>query len=212
MSMGQTVLQQLAWRYATKVFDATRKISADDWKTLETAMIHAPSSFGLQPWKFMVVTTQSVKDQLPEAAWGQSQPRDCSHFVVIAARKTMDPDYVKKFIETTATIQGVPVSALDGFKQAILLKTTGMKNGHLEWNSRQCYIALGFLLETAAMMGIDACPMEGIARDKFDEFLELSGGEYTSTVACALGYRSSQDKYASARKVRYSASDVVQYI
>ena len=210
--MGQTVLQQLAWRYATKVFDATRKISADDWKTLETAMIHAPSSFGLQPWKFMVVTTQSVKDQLPEAAWGQSQPRDCSHFVVIAARKTMDPDYVKKFIETTATIQGVPVSALDGFKQAILLKTTGMKNGHLEWNSRQCYIALGFLLETAAMMGIDACPMEGIVRDKFDEFLELSGGEYTSTVACALGYRSSQDKYASARKVRYSASDVVQYI
>jgi nitroreductase len=212
MSIGQTVLQQLSWRYATKVFDATRKISADDWKTLETAMIHAPSSFGLQPWKFMVVTTQSVKDQLPEAAWGQSQPRDCSHFVVIAARKTTDPDYVQKFIDTSATVQGVPVSALDGYKQAILGKTTGMKNGHLEWNSRQCYIALGFLLETAAMMGIDACPMEGIVRDKVDELLGLSGGEYTSTVACALGYRSSQDKYASARKVRYSSSDVVQYI
>jgi nitroreductase len=212
MSAGQTVLQQLSWRYATKVFDSTKKISAEDWETLETAIIHAPSSFGLQPWKFVVVTTQSVKDQLPQAAWGQSQPRDCSHFVVIAARKTTDPDYVQKLIDTTSTIQGVPASALDGYKQAILGKTTGMKNGHLEWNSRQCYIALGFLLETSALMGIDACPMEGIVQDKMDELLGLSGGEYTSTVACALGYRSNQDKYAAARKVRYSASDVVQHI
>jgi len=209
---GEVILQQLAWRYATKEFDPTKKISADHWKTLETAIIHAPSSYGLQPWKFVVITDQAVKDQLPAAAWGQSQPKDCSHYVVIAARKTTDPDFVQKLVDATAAARGVSSASLDGFHQAILGKTSGMKDGHQEWNSRQCYIALGFLLETAALLGIDACPMEGIIRDRMDEVLGLTGSDYTATVACALGYRSSQDKYAAAKKVRYSDSDVIKRI
>ncbi len=209
---GDAILTQLSWRYATKEFDAAKKISSDTWKTLEAALISAPSSFGLQPWQFLVVTNQSVKDQLPAVAWGQSQPKDCSHFVVIAARRATDPEYVQKLIDSIANQRGVEASALDGYKQAILGKTTGMKNGHLEWNSRQCYIALGFLLETAALLNIDACPMEGIVRDKMDDVLGLTGTEYTSTVACALGYRSSTDSYAAQKKVRYSAADVVKHI
>ncbi len=209
---GEIILQQLAWRYATKEFDATKKVPAELWKILETAMIHAPSSYGLQPWKFVVVTDQAVKDQLPSAAWGQSQPKDCSHYVVIAARKTTDAEYVEKLIEATAATRGVTPTSLNGLRQAILGKTNGMKDGHQEWNSRQCYIALGFLLETAALLEIDACPMEGIIRDRMDDVLGLTGSDYTATVACALGYRSSQDKYAAAKKVRYSESDVIKRI
>lgn len=207
-----TIVQQLAWRYATKEFDPSKKISADDWQTLETALIQSPSSYGLQPWQFVVVTNPEVKAQLPAAAWGQSQPKDCSHFVVIAARKSTDPDYVQKLIHSIAAQREVPVASLGEYKQAILGKTTGMKNGHAEWNARQCYIALGFLLETAALLGIDACPMEGIVRDKIDELLGLTNTEYTATVACALGYRASQDKYATDKKVRYSAEDLIRRI
>ena len=87
-----------------------------------------------------------------------------------------------------------------------------MDNGHIEWNSRQCYIALGFLLETAALLGIDACPMEGIIPQKMDEALGLTGSDFTSTVACALGYRSVEDSYASHGKVRYPAEEVVKHI
>lgn len=209
---GEVILQQLSWRYATKEFDTTRRISAELWKTLETAIIHAPSSYGLQPWKFVVITDQTVKDQLPDAAWGQTQPKDCSHFVVIAARKSTDADYVQKLIDTMAAERSVSAESLSGYKQAVLAKTTGMTGGHQEWNSRQCYIALGFLLETAALLGIDACPMEGIVRDKMDVLLGLTDSGYAATVGCALGYRSTSDKYAAAKKVRYSAADVIKRI
>ena len=209
---GEVILQQLSWRYATKEFDSTRRISAELWKILETAIIHAPSSYGLQPWKFVVVTDQTVKNQLPDAAWGQTQPKDCSHYVVIAARKTTDADYVQKLIDTIASERAVSVESLSGYKQAVLAKTSGMASGHQEWNSRQCYIALGFLLETAALLGIDACPMEGIVRDKMDVLLGLTDSGYTATVGCALGYRSANDKYAEAKKVRYSAADVIKRI
>lgn len=209
---GEIILQQLAWRYATKEFDPTKKISAELWTTLETAIIHSPSSYGLQPWKFVVVTDQAVKDQLPAAAWGQNQPKDCSHYVVIAARKTTDAEYVEKLVQATAATRSISPASLDGLRQAILGKTSGMKDGHLEWNSRQCYIALGFLLETAALLEIDACPMEGIIRDRMDDVLGLTGSDYTATVACALGYRSAGDKYASAKKVRYSAADLIKRI
>ncbi len=209
---GELILQKLSWRYATKGFDPSRKISPEDWAVLEKAMILAPSSYGLQPWQFIVVTDQAVKDRLPAAAWGQTQPKDCSHFVVIAARRATEPGYVQKLIEATADKREVPASTLDGYKQSILGKTTGMKDGHWEWNSRQCYIALGFLLESAALMGIDACPMEGILRDKMDEALGLVSSEYSSTVACSLGYRAIDDKYAEASKVRYPAIELVRHI
>lgn len=211
MVSDEVILRQLEWRYATKDFDTSRKISDADWQTLERAIILAPSSFGLQPWQFIVVTNPAVKEKLPAAAWGQRQPKDCSHFVVIAARKTTEPDFVQKLIDLLAAERGVPESSLAGYKQAILGKTTGMK-GHQDWNSRQCYIALGFLLETAALLGIDACPMEGIVPHKMDDVLGLTDSEYTSTVACALGYRSSHDSYAAHKKVRYPAADIIKRI
>ena len=208
----ETLLGKLSWRYATKVFDPSRKIASHDWATLEAAMVLAPSSYGLQPWKFVVVTDQKVKDRLPEAAWNQSQPKDCSHFVIIAARRTTDPAFVQKLVSSIASERGQALTTLDGLKAAILSKTEAAPNSHLHWNSNQCYIALGFLLETAALLGIDACPMEGIVADRMDEILSLKGGDYTAVVGCALGYRDPSDRYAALKKVRYSAADVVQHI
>ena len=100
-------------------------------------------------------------------------------------------------------------SDLDGLRDAILNKTAHLSD-HVSWTARQCYIGLGFLLESAALLKIDACPMEGILPNKVDEILGLSSGEYTTVVACALGYRLPTDKYASAAKVRFEAKDLIQ--
>ncbi len=208
---GESLLNALSWRYATKQFDPTRKIQQSDWNVLEQSLILAPSSYGLQPWKAIVVQSDAVKQQLPAAAWGQPQPADCSHFVILAARRHVDRDYVISVIQRMADVRGVPAEKLDGLRDAILSKTTGMTD-HLPWTARQCYIALGFLLQSAALLKIDACPMEGIIPPKVDELLGLTGTDYTAVVACALGYRSSADKYAAAPKVRLETTAAIQHL
>lgn len=210
--LPSTIIQQLGWRYATKAFDRSRKISAADWAALESAMVLSPSSYGLQPWKFIVVTTDEVKEKLPAAAWNQPQPKDCSHFVIIAARRTMDAAYVERFVEMIASQRGVPVATLDGYKQMMMDKANRNPAGNFEWNARQCYISLGMLIETAAMLGIDACPMEGIVPDAIDEIVGLKGTDYRAVVACALGYRAAGDQYASLKKVRFSSVEVITYL
>lgn len=208
---GESILNALSWRYATKRFDPTRKIHSSDWRVLEQSLIMAPSSYGLQPWKAIVVQSEGLKQQLPSAAWGQTQPAECSHFVVFAARRHVDRSYVVSVIQRMADVRGVATETLDGLRDAILSKTAGMTD-HLPWTARQCYIALGFLLQSAALLKIDACPMEGIIPAKVDELLGLTGTDYTAVVACALGYRSATDKYAAAPKVRLETSAAVQHM
>ncbi len=210
--MSQPLLDALQWRYATKQFNPTAKIAPELWATLEQTLVLAPSSYGLQPWKFVVVTSQSLKDQLPAAAWGQPQPRDCSHFVVFAAKQTVEDAFVAKFIQRTASIRGVRTDSLNAMKDAILSKLHRMGSSHLNWTSRQCYIALGFVLEAAALLKVDACPMEGIIPEQLDPLLGLTDSGYTSVVACALGYRSANDAYASQAKVRSENKDVIVHL
>lgn len=209
---NQTVLTQLQWRYATKAFDPARRISADDWSTLEQTLVLTPSSYGLQPWKFVVVTDQAVKDRLPPFSWGQRQVADASHLVVFAARSQLDEADIDRLIARTAQLRGGTVEALAGFRKMMVggLIKSGMDLAH--WASLQCYIALGQFMATAAIMGIDTCPMEGIEPAKYDEVLGLTGSGYQTVVACPAGYRAEGDKYASLAKVRYDAADVIQRI
>jgi len=210
--MSQPLLDALHWRYATKQFNPTAKIAPELWATLEQTLVLAPSSYGLQPWKFVVVTSQSLKDQLPAAAWGQPQPRDCSHFVVFAAKQTVEDAFVAKFIQRTASVRGVRTDSLNAMKDAILSKLHRMGSSHLNWTARQCCIALGFLLEAAALLKIDACPMEGIIPEQLDPLLGLTDSGYTSVVVCALGYRAADDAYAAEAKVRFENHEVVVHL
>ena len=111
---GPTVLEQLDWRYAVKKFDPSRKLSPDDWATLERAMTLAPSSFGLSPWKFVVITSAALKEQLTAASWGQPQVKDCSHLVVFAVRKGVDAEYVGRFIDRVSEVRHVPAARWRG--------------------------------------------------------------------------------------------------
>ena len=211
----ETLLAALHWRYATKTFDASRKISAGVWKALEQSLVLTPSSFGLQPWKFLVITSQDPKERLRPHCWGQSQVTDCSHLVVLCAKQEMDAAYVDKFIGLTAELRGSPVETLKGYRDIIAGSVLG--DGAIaavlpDWAARQTYIALGQLMLSAALLGVDACPMEGFAHGPLNAELGLPERGLKAVVLCPVGYRSAEDKYATAPKVRWPADDVIEYL
>jgi nitroreductase len=205
-----TLLAQLNWRYATKQFDPQRVIAVDDWKTLEQALLLAPSSFGLQPWKFLVVESPALRQQLVPHSWGQRQVVDASHLVVFAVKNELIPEDVDRLIQRTASLRGVPAESLEGYRQIVLgfIKDRPTR----DWSIRQVYIALGQFMTAAALLGIDTCPMEGIDPAKYDEVLGLAGGDYSTAVVCPAGYRAETDKYATLPKVRYAASELIEHL
>jgi len=209
---GDAVLQALNWRYATKVFDATRKLSPEQWQILEQALVLTPSSYGLQPWRFVNVADSSVREQLKAVSWNQAQVVDASHLVVLAARETVTVDDVTVLMKTTAQTRKVLEITLEPYRQMIMFDLVNGARSKMafEWAARQCYIALGNLMTSAAMLGVDTCPMEGLDPSAYDRILGLGGTGYRTVVACALGFRSAEDKYARLPKVRYPAEEVVK--
>ncbi len=211
LSVSQ-LIESYRWRYAVKRFDPSRQLDADTWAAIECSLVLTPSSFGLQPWRFIVISSRENKAKLPAISWNQPQPGDCSHMVVFAARKTVDKQYVDAFLARTAEQRNVPVESLGGYRNVLLEFLQNAAGRQLAWSSNQAYIALGQLLASAAMLGVDACPMEGIVATEYDKLLGLEGGDYTTIVGCALGYRHSEDRYASLAKVRFDASDLVSHM
>ncbi len=206
----ETVLTQLGWRYATKKFDPTKKIAPELWAQLEQAPVLAPSSYGLQPWKFVVVTDPGVRAQLHAVSYNQAQILDASHLVVFAAKNPPTAADIDAYVARTAHVRGVTVESLDGFKQMMLGSLSRMDAGQAHrWAARQAYIALGVFIAAAALVGVDACPMEGFQGDKYDEILGLKEKGLASVVIATAGYRSPEDKHASNAKVRFSVDDAI---
>lgn len=201
----------LTWRYATKKFDPARVIPAETWSTLEEALVLSPSSYGLQPWKFVVVTDPALKEQLSAASYGQTQPRDCSHFVVLTVRRDLDAEHVDRYLARMAEVTGAPAASLAGFRSMVLGSLDPARSaGRLDtWQTHQVYIALGQFMVSAAMLGVDTCPMEGIQAARYDEILGLAGSKYATVVACAAGYRAADDRQAARPKVRFRSEDVI---
>lgn len=210
--LGETVLKQMKWRYATKKFDSGRKIPADTWQVLEQALVLSPSSYGLQPWKFFVVVDPIVKAKLPSISWGQTQPNDCSHMVVLAIRKDLGEADIDRYLARLAEIRGQSIAGLGGFKKMLLGTLANPPFDINEWAARQVYIALGQFMASAAILGIDTCPMEGIEPQQYDDLLGIASQGYQTCVGCAAGYRDLDDKFASVPKVRFKTEDVVQVI
>lgn len=208
----QELLTQLRWRYATKRFDAQKTIAADTWSALEQALLLAPSSFGLQPWKFVVVTTPALRQQLRAASWGQSQVTDASHYVVFTGLRTTTVADVDRFLQCQSQVRGTPLESMAGYRQVLVdFLAKGWASKDLAaWNARQGYIALGQFMTAAAMLGVDTCPMEGIDMAAYDRILGLDGSRYTTLCACAAGYRAADDKYATAAKVRFPLGEVIE--
>lgn len=209
----ERILEQLNWRYATKSYDAAKKISDANWEILEDSLTLAPSSFGIQPYKFIVVTDPEMRERLKPAAWGQSQITDSSHLVIVAYKKTLTDADIERFVDRIVEVRGTPRETLTDYEN--VMKNSAKKavdENYIEtWNSRQAYIALGFLLETAALLDIDATPIEGFDAAQFNEILELT--DYSAVVLCAVGYRKAEaDWLAPLPKVRFPKHELIQTI
>ncbi|MDD5262485.1 MAG: NAD(P)H-dependent oxidoreductase [Methylacidiphilales bacterium] len=210
----EKLLGTLKWRYATKQFDPAKKIAPADWSALEESLILSPSSFGLQPWKFVVVTDPQVREKLKAVSWNQGQVTDCSHHVVFAIRTDVNEAYIDRFLARAVEIRGGSVEPLAGYRgMMVSFANKAAKEGWLhEWATRQVYIALGNFMTSAALLGIDTCPMEGLEPAKYDEILGLNALGLKTVVACCAGYRSAQDKYAATPKVRFHPKDVILHV
>jgi nitroreductase len=208
------VNEKLAWRYATKKFDPAQKIADATWAVLEQALILTPTSYGMQPLKFLVLTDPALRAQLVPVSWGQTQPLECSHYVVFAYRKGLSVEDIDLFVRRIAEVRGVPVESLEGYRGFILgSHKAATENGTLDdWCARQVYIAIGQAMTAAALLGIDTCPMEGILPSKYDELLGLDAQGYASVCTVAFGYRAADDKHSGLSKVRFPKSQVIKYV
>lgn len=209
----ESLLAALTWRYATKRFDPSRKIPDSVWRALEQSLVLTPSSFGLQPWQFLVIRDPEIREQLKAASWGQSQITDASHFIVLTSRTDLTDEDVDSWMVQLAKNQEVEVDSLAPMKKVIqqFAKRMTSRERHA-WNMHQTYIALGQLMASAAMIGVDTCPMEGMDTVAYDRILDLHHGTHATSVACALGYRDPADKYAARPKARFDASRVIRYV
>ena len=202
------IIQAMQWRYATKKYDDTKKVAEKDIETIMEAVRLAPSSFGLPVYKIILVKNEDLRKQLRESAWGQSQLTDASNIFIFAVKTDIGQKDIDAFVQLTAETRDMSVESLAGMKNGM----SGILNMTAEqrttWTTRQAYIGLGILLETSAMMEIDATPMEGFQPEKFDEILGLPEKNLKSVVMAAVGYRSSDDKYAEMKKVRQNKSDL----
>jgi len=209
-----TLLQALRWRYATKVFDPNRKIPADVWSALEDTLVLSASSFGLQPYRFVVVDDPSLRQQLMPHAWNQRQVVDASHFVVFAARTAITEGDIDRWIARIAEVRGVTRDSLAGYRSMMtgMLLDPAFAPQAVHWAAKQAYLALGNLMTAAALLGIDTCPIEGFVPAEFDRILQLPQQGYTSGVCCALGSRPPDDKYAALPKVRLPKEELIRHV
>ena len=202
------ILDALRWRYATKVFNPEKKISQEEWTALEESLVLTPSSFGLQPWEFVVVEDREIREQLVGHSWNQRQVADASHLLVIALRTDVDESYVDRFVSRVEEVRGEP--GFTGYRDMMVGFIQNLdEEGVKQWGKLQTYIALGQFMSVAAMMGIDTCPMEGFVASKYDEILGFADRQLTTAVLCPAGYRSGEDKYAHLPKVRFEADKVI---
>ena len=203
------LIEQLNWRYAVKKFDAHKKIDENSKATLQEALRLSPSSFGLQPWKFLWIQNADTLAKLTPVCWNQAQPESCSHMIVMCRKLRFGEAEIDAHMKNLHEIRNTSDEELAGYKKMILGFLGQMNPEQMNtWMDKQIYLALGNLLTTCAVLGIDACPMEGFVPEKVSEVLKLEKKGLYPTVLCPIGYRASDDNFAKLPKVRFAANDV----
>ncbi|MEY3238150.1 MAG: hypothetical protein RI883_2251 [Bacteroidota bacterium] len=208
-----TIIDNLNWRYATKKFDSSKKINEKDLNTLLEVLRLAPSAFGLQALKFLVIENSAIREQLKEKSFGQSQITDASHLIVLCSFNDVNDAHIDDHINNTAATRGLDPNLLAGYSDYMkgFIKKLDSNQKKI-WNSNQAYLALGQLIHAAAQMHIDATPMEGFDPIGYDEVLGLKSQNLHAAVVCAIGYRSEEDRTQHNKKVRKSKSNLFELI
>jgi nitroreductase len=207
------ILENRTWRYATKKFDDTKKISEKDFETLLEAVRLSASSYGLQPYKILVVSNTEIREKLKPVSWGQSQITDASHLIVFANQKTFGEELVDDYLSNVARTRNISIEDLKEYGSFMKSNLMDLSDETKEtWTAKQTYIALGNLIQAAAELKIDTCPMEGFEAEKYDEILGLTKKGLTAAVVLAAGYRSTADQTQHYAKVRKSKEELFIHI
>lgn len=206
------LIDSLNWRYATKAMNG-EAVSEENLNAILDATNLSASSYGLQPYTIVVVSNDAVKKELQAAAYGQGQVGASSHILVFCVPAKLTADDAKTFIANVATTRSIPLEALAGYEGMIAGSISGMTEEQQQtWAAKQAYIALGTALIAAAEQKVDACPMEGFDKLKFDEILGLEAKGLKSVVMLPIGYRSAEDATAAYKKVRKAKADLFQFV
>lgn len=207
------IIEDLNWRYATKKFDSSKKISPEDLSVVKESLRLAASSYGLQPIKYLIVESKELREKLVPAAYGQMQVADASHLLVLCSYQHVDEADVDDYMKLISTTRNIPSEALLPFGNTIKGSLQKLNNADLQnWTAKQVYIALGQLLHTCASLRIDATPMEGFDPKQFGEVLGLNEQNLIPTIVCPIGYRHAEDPAQHNTKVRKSEEDLFETI
>lgn len=205
------VIDQYKWRYATKKFDTKKKISNSNIELIKESISLAPTSYGLQLFKVIIVEKKEIKDDLKKASFNQSQISDASHiFIFCNSTKIVEND-IDTYIKNKAAIQNKTISEISGYGD--FLKDTLLKKEHNKistWTANQVYIALSHLMTFCPSLGIDSCPIEGFEASKYNKILKLNNRNLNSTVVAAVGYRSNKDSSQYEKKIRKSNDELFE--
>lgn len=204
-----TFIENQNWRYATKKFDATKKIATEDLEILKEAIRLSSSSYGLQPYKVLIVENPELRAKIQPAAWGQSQIVEASHLIIFANETNVDDSTIDSFLQNISETRNTPIEALSGYgdfmKSKISTLDAEVKNA---WTAKQTYLALGNLLNAAADLKIDATPMEGFVPAQVNEILGLDKLGLNASLIATLGYRHEEDTTQHYKKVRKSNEEL----
>ena len=208
--MEKTFMEAMDFRHACKIFDETKKVSDEDINYILEAGRKSPSSFGMEAWKFLVITNEELKAKIRPACWDQVQITSCSHLVIILAGidsvKPESGEVARKFKR-----REMPQEKLDfylGLYAGHLKDTLSSNENIYSWTARQTYIALGNMMTAAAVKGIDSCPIEGFEKEKVEEILKLDLSKYQLSCVVPFGYRLNEQ----STQLREPLQNVVEFI
>ncbi len=207
------LLKHLKWRYATKTFDRTQKVSDEDMYKLKEAIQLSVSSYGLQLYKVLVISNQKLKEELKVASWNQDQITDASHLFVFCNYTERKDEDVDAYIQSISQIQGTPVDKLEGYGNLIKRSLLEMdETTWISWSEKQTYLAMSTLLMACAELRIDACPMEGYEVEKYNTILGLDEQGLNASVIVPVGYRSKEDHTQFRKKVRKPLEELFEIL
>ena len=208
--MEKTFVEALAFRHACKIFDETKKINDEELTYILEAGRKAPSSFGMEPWKFLVITNKELKEKLKPVCWDQAQITTCSHLVVVlAAIDAVRPE--SGIVERKFKRREMPQEKLDmylGLYASHLKQTLSSDENIYAWTAKQTVFAIQNMMMAAAIKGIDSCAIEGFEKEKVEEILKIDTRKYQLSTIIPFGYRINPQ----SSQLREPLESVVEYI
>ena len=208
-----TFIENQNWRYATKKFNSDKKISNSDLEILKEAIQLSSSSYGLQPYKVLIIENEEIRKQLQPASWGQSQITDASHLLVFASETNVDAEYITRYAENMAKTRNIPFDSVKGYADFMIGNIASLTpEKQIIWAQKQAYLALGNLLNAAAELKIDVTPMEGFLPEQYNEILGLKEKGLHATLVATIGYRHDEDETQHYAKVRKPITELFETI